>query len=51
MTYDEAIEWLFVQLPMYQRMGKAAYKADLVNTLKVSYLFRKSQKLNLKAFM
>lgn len=36
MTYDEAIEWLFVQLPMYQNMGKAAYKADLDNIEKLA---------------
>lgn len=33
MTYSETIEYLFSQLPMYQRQGKAAYKADLSNTL------------------
>ncbi len=32
MNYDETIQWLFSQLPMYQRDGKAAYKADLSNT-------------------
>jgi dihydrofolate synthase/folylpolyglutamate synthase len=32
-TYKEALDWLFTQLPMYQRTGKAAYKADLQNTL------------------
>ena len=32
MTYQETCDWLFSQLPMYQRMGKAAYKADLSNT-------------------
>lgn len=33
MTYQECLDWLFVQLPMYQRDGKAAYKKDLSNTL------------------
>lgn len=33
MTYQEAIEYLFSQLPMYQRIGAAAYKADLSNTI------------------
>lgn len=33
MRYDECLEFLFSQLPMYQRMGAAAYKADLSNTL------------------
>ncbi len=36
MTYQEAIDWLFVQLPMYQRQGKSAYKADLSNTIKLA---------------
>ncbi len=31
MTYQEAIDWLFVQLPMYQKQGQKAYKADLSN--------------------
>jgi dihydrofolate synthase/folylpolyglutamate synthase len=33
MNYNEAIDFLFSQLPMYQRIGKAAYKANLDNTL------------------
>ncbi|KAA3625166.1 MAG: bifunctional folylpolyglutamate synthase/dihydrofolate synthase [Flavobacterium sp.] len=33
MNYSETISWLFDQLPMYQRVGKAAYKADLANTV------------------
>ena len=33
MTYQETLAWLFKQLPMYQRMGASAYKADLNNTL------------------
>ena len=32
MNYEETLEWLFKQLPMYQRDGKSAYKADLNNT-------------------
>lgn len=31
--YQETLDWLFEQLPMYQRVGQAAYKADLSNTL------------------
>ena len=31
MTYDETIKYLFEALPMYQRVGKAAYRADLEN--------------------
>lgn len=32
MTYAETLAYLYAQLPMFQRIGKAAYKADLVNT-------------------
>ena len=32
MTYQETLDFLFSQLPIYQRVGKAAYKADLGNT-------------------
>ena len=38
MTYTETISYLFRQLPMYQREGKAAYKADLSNTLSICKL-------------
>lgn len=31
MTYAETIEFLFSQLPTYHRVGKVAYKNDLVN--------------------
>src|SRR5690554_2225997 len=33
MTYQETLNYLFNALPMYQRVGKSAYKADLSNTL------------------
>jgi dihydrofolate synthase/folylpolyglutamate synthase len=33
MNYNEAISFLFSSLPMYQRVGRAAYKSDLKNTL------------------
>ncbi len=33
MNYKETIEWLYSQLPMYQRVGAAAYKADLQTTI------------------
>lgn len=32
MTFQEAMSWLFEQLPMYQRQGAAAYKTDLDGT-------------------
>ena len=39
MNYDEAINFLFTQLPMYQRSGAAAYKDNLENTLKMDSYF------------
>lgn len=33
MNYKETLEFLFSSLPMYQRTGQAAYKANLDNTL------------------
>lgn len=33
MTYPEALAYLYARLPMFHRIGKAAYKADLRNTL------------------
>ena len=39
MKYKKTLEFLFSQLPMYQRIGKAAYKADLDNTLALDKYF------------
>lgn len=33
MNYDQTLDYLFKQLPMYQREGKQAFKKDLSNTL------------------
>ena len=33
MTYNDTVNWMFDQLPMYQNKGKVAYKVDLSNTL------------------
>ena len=33
MTYRETLNYLFAQLPMFQRIGPAAFKKDLTNTL------------------
>src|SRR5215831_10343543 len=35
MTYKETIDYLFTRLPMFSRIGAAAYKKDLTNTLKL----------------
>ncbi len=32
MNYRETLDWMFAQLPMYQREGASAYKLDLHNT-------------------
>jgi len=39
MNYNETLDFLFAQLPMYQRIGKAAYKADLETTLQLDQYF------------
>ena len=33
MDYSETLDYLYSRLPMYQRQGKSAYKADLNNTI------------------
>jgi dihydrofolate synthase / folylpolyglutamate synthase len=33
MSYAEAIDYLFTRLPMFSRLGAAAYKKDLTNTI------------------
>jgi len=35
MTYTETLEYLYQALPMFSRIGAAAYKHDLTNTLKI----------------
>ena len=36
MNYLDTLNWMFQQLPMYQRKGKTAFRKDLTNTLKLS---------------
>ncbi|WP_298307510.1 folylpolyglutamate synthase/dihydrofolate synthase family protein [Flavobacterium sp.] len=36
MNYQETINWMFSQLPMYQTQGASAYKEDLTNTILLS---------------
>jgi dihydrofolate synthase / folylpolyglutamate synthase len=38
MTYQQTLDYLFSQLPMFQRIGAAAYKADLNNTIAICNL-------------
>jgi dihydrofolate synthase/folylpolyglutamate synthase len=35
MTYEETLHYLFTRLPMFSRIGAAAYKKDLSNTLQL----------------
>ncbi len=39
MNYTETLEYLFEQLPMFHRIGQAAYKNNLDNTLKLDEIF------------
>ena len=44
MNYQETINYLFNQLPMFQRTGKAAYKANLDTTLALDAYFEHPHK-------
>lgn len=44
MNYPETLDYLFGQLPMYQRIGNAAYKANLDNTYYLSELLNHPEK-------
>ncbi|MFW2476433.1 MAG: bifunctional folylpolyglutamate synthase/dihydrofolate synthase [Sediminibacterium sp.] len=35
MTYTETLDYLFTRLPMFSRLGAAAYKKDLTNTIRL----------------
>lgn len=41
MTYQQTLDYLFARLPMFQRVGAAAYKANLDNTNKIVELLGK----------
>ena len=36
MTYQETLDFLYAQLPMFQRIGAQAYKPSLDNTIRLS---------------
>ena len=36
MTYQQCLDWLFNQLPMYQRTGSVSYKADIGNIVQAT---------------
>ncbi|MBZ0242137.1 MAG: bifunctional folylpolyglutamate synthase/dihydrofolate synthase, partial [Bacteroidales bacterium] len=44
MNYSDTLDWMFSQLPMYQRLGASAYKADLDNTYQLLDLLNQPQK-------
>jgi dihydrofolate synthase/folylpolyglutamate synthase len=44
MTYQETLDYLYKQLPMFHRIGAAAYKADLNNTLQICELLNHPEK-------
>lgn len=44
MTYEEVLDYMYNSLPMYQRVGKAAYKSDLKTTLELDKHFGHSHK-------
>ena len=47
MDYNETVNWLYNQLPMYQHQGASAYKKDLTNTLILAkHLSHPEKKLN-----
>lgn len=44
MNYKKTLDFMFSQLPMFQRTGKAAYKANLDNTLALDAYFESPHK-------
>lgn len=44
MNYSETLDYLYTQLPMFQRIGSAAYKANLDNTLAICELLGNPEK-------
>ena len=44
MTYQETLDFLFSQLPMYQRVGASAYKKDLGNIVELCTFLGEPQK-------
>ncbi|MBW6482965.1 MAG: bifunctional folylpolyglutamate synthase/dihydrofolate synthase [Vicingaceae bacterium] len=44
MNYPETLDYLFGQLPMYQRVGNSAYKANLDNTYRLSEILNHPEK-------
>ncbi|WP_179315521.1 bifunctional folylpolyglutamate synthase/dihydrofolate synthase [Winogradskyella undariae] len=36
MNYQDTVNWMFQQLPMYQNKGKSAFKTDITNTINLA---------------
>jgi len=43
-TYQEALDWMFTKLPMFQKVGDVAYRKDLDNILLLSDYLNKPEK-------
>jgi len=43
MNYQQTLDYLYSKLPMYQRIGSAAYKADLSNTIVICNVLNNPQ--------
>ncbi len=43
MNYQQTLDYLYSKLPMFQRIGTAAYKADLLNTIAICDLLNNPQ--------
>ena len=43
MNYEQTVEYLFTKLPLFSRIGAAAYKADLDNTIRLCELLGNPQ--------
>ena len=44
MNYQQTLDYLFSQLPMFHRIGAAAYKANLDNTIKICKLLNNPER-------
>lgn len=44
MNYQQILDWMFTQLPMYQKQGASAYRKDLTNTLLLSDYLKHPEK-------
>ena len=45
MNYKDTLDYLFSQLPMYQRTGEAAYKKDIGNIIEACTILDNPQEI------